>query len=215
VSEGAGNAPAATAPNLLVEIEDDGTVVREVALPASVNALQRNNGFEGVAVIGSGLSERVFVAFQREWTGDPARHVRIGEYRPAEDAWRFFYYPLDAVASPAGGFVGLSEIVATSPGRLLVLERDNIGRPDARIKKIYAVSIDGVVPQPQGGAFPVLTKTAVRDLLPALRATKGWTQEKIEGLAVAKNGRGYAVTDNDGVDENTGETILLRLGPLD
>jgi Esterase-like activity of phytase len=214
VSEGAGNAPNATAANLLVEIAADGTVVREVALPAAVNALQRNNGFEGVTVTGSGLAERVFVAFQREWTGDPARRVRIGEYRPAEDAWRFFYYPIEAVASPAGGFVGLSEIVATSADRLLVLERDNVGGPDARIKRVYAVSIDGVVPQPQGGAFPVLTKTLVRDLLPALRATKGWTQEKIEGLTVAANGRGYAVTDNDGVDENTGETILLRLGPL-
>ena len=53
----------------------------------------------------------------------------------------------------------------------------------------------------------------MRDLLPALRATDGWTQEKVEGLAVAANGRAYAVTDNDGVDDNTGETIFLNLGP--
>lgn len=215
VSEGAGNAPSATSPNLLVEVEADGTVVREVPLPAAVNALQRSNGFEGVAVTGSGLSERVFVAFQREWVGDPAGRVRIGEYSPSADTWRFFYYPLDPVASPAGGFVGLSELVAVSGQRLLVLERDNIGGPDARIKRVYQVSIAGVTPQPQGSAFPLLTKTLVRDLLPALRATGGWTQEKIEGLAVAADGRAYAVTDNDGVDENTGETILLRLGHLD
>ena len=215
VSEGAGNAPSAASPNLLVEVDEDGTVVREVPLPAAVNALQRSNGFEGVAVTGFGLSERVFVAFQREWTGDPAGRVRIGEYSPSADTWRFFYYPLDAVASPAGGFVGLSELVAVSGQRLLVLERDNIGGPDARIKRIYEVSIAGVQPQPQGSPFPLLSKTLVRDLLPALRATGGWTQEKVEGLAVAADGRAYAVTDNDGVDENTGETILLRLGHLD
>ena len=214
VSEGAGNAPNATSPNLLVQIAADGTVEREVPLPPSVNALQRSNGFEGVAVSGSGLSERVFVAFQREWIGDPARHVRIGEYRPAQDAWRFFYYPLDAVASPAGGFVGLSELVARPGGVLWMLERDNIGGPDARIKRIYKVSTQGLQPQPQGGTFPVLSKTLVRDILPDLRGTRGWTQEKVEGLTVAANGRTYALTDNDGVDENTGETILLRLGVL-
>jgi hypothetical protein len=214
VSEGAGNAPSATRPNLLVEVEADGTVVREIPLPAAVNALQRSNGFEGVAVTGSGLSERVFVAFQREWSGDPAGRVRIGEYSPSADTWRFFYYPLDPVASPAGGSVGISELVAVSGQRLLVLERDSIGGPDARIKRIYEVSIAGIEPQPQGSPVPLLSKTLVRDLLPALRATGGWTQEKVEGLAVAANGRAYVVTDNDGVDDNTGETILLRLGQL-
>jgi hypothetical protein len=38
------------------------------------------------------------------------------------------------------------------------------------------------------------------------------TQEKLEGLAIAKDGRVYTVTDNDGVDGNTGETQFLRLG---
>lgn len=215
VSEGAGNGASATSPNLLVEVGEDGTVIREVPLPPAVAALQRSNGFEGVAITGSGGSERVFVAFQREWTGDPARKVRIGEYRPALDEWRFFYYPLDAVESPAGGFVGLSELVAVSDHRLLVLERDNIGGPDARIKRIYGVSIAGVEPQPQGGTFPLLAKALVRDVLPDLRATNGWTQEKVEGLAIGRNGRAYVVTDNDGVDENTGETLLLPLGRLE
>jgi hypothetical protein len=108
--------------------------------------------------------------------------------------------------------VGLSEIVALSPDRLLVLERDNAGGPDARNKRLYAVSVAGVEPQPQGEAFPVLAKTLAMDLLPALRATGGWTQEKVEGVAVTRDGRLYVATDNDGVDENTGETLLLRLG---
>jgi hypothetical protein len=213
-SEGAGNAPAATQRNLLVEVAADGTIVREIALPAAVDALQRNDGYEGATVIGSGAGERVIVAFQREWSGDPAGFVRLGEYRPATDAWRFFYYPLDPVASPAGGFVGLSEITALDGDRLLVLERDNVGGPHARIKKLYTISIAGVEPQAQGGTFPRLTKHLYLDLLQRLRATRGWTQEKVEGVGLARDGRLYVVTDNDGVDDNTGETVFLRLGRI-
>jgi hypothetical protein len=95
-----------------------------------------------------------------------------------------------------------------------VLERDNAGGPDARVKRVYSVSVAEVVPQPQGGVFPVLTKRLVADLLPTLRVTGGWTQEKVEGLTLAADGTLYVVTDNDGVDDSTGETLFLRLGPL-
>jgi hypothetical protein len=94
-----------------------------------------------VTVTGAGASEQVYVAFKREWTGDPAGRVRIGRYTPATGEWSFFYYPLDAVESPAGGFVGLSEITARDDQTLLVLERDNQGGPDARIKRLYTVSM--------------------------------------------------------------------------
>ncbi|WP_247662169.1 hypothetical protein [Micromonospora sp. U21] len=49
-------------------------------------------------------------------------------------------------------------------------------------------------------------------MLPALCATNGWTQEKLEGLTVAGDGEVYAITDNDAVQDATGETALLRLG---
>ncbi|MCZ9337536.1 esterase-like activity of phytase family protein, partial [Streptomyces sp. TRM76130] len=62
------------------------------------------------------------------------------------------------------------------------------------------------------GTLPVLSKTLAHDVLPDLRATDGWTQEKLEGLTVAGNGRVYAVTDNDGLDDSTGETVFLDLG---
>ena len=39
-------------------------------------------------------------------------------------------------------------------------------------------------------------------------------QDKLEGLAVAGNGRTYAVTDNDAIDDATGETQFFRLGHL-
>jgi hypothetical protein len=36
--------------------------------------------------------------------------------------------------------------------------------------------------------------------------------DKLEGVGVTKDGRLYLATDNDGVDENYGETLFLGLG---
>jgi hypothetical protein len=36
--------------------------------------------------------------------------------------------------------------------------------------------------------------------------------DKLEGLGVSANGHACLVTDNDGVDENYGETVFLGLG---
>lgn len=209
VSEGSGTS---TTPNLLLLIAADGTVLEEIGLPPEVVALQKNNGFEGVTVTGHGTGELVYVAFQREWTGDPTGYARIGRYAPATGAWKFFYYPLDAVASPAGGWVGLSEITALDAQTLLVLERDNQGGPDARIKRLYTVSLQHRKPGSQGEAFPVLRKRLARDLIPDLAAPQGWLQEKVEGVGIGADDSVYIVTDNDGVDENTGETQFIRLG---
>jgi hypothetical protein len=38
-----------------------------------------------------------------------------------------------------------------------------------------------------------------------------WTPEKLEGVGVAADGQPYPVTDNDGVDGATGETVFARL----
>jgi hypothetical protein len=197
-------------PNLLIEARADGTIVREVQLPASVSALQKSNGFEGVAVTQCGDDAKVFVAFQREWAGDPEGYVRIGQYSGKTGAWRFFYYPLDAVESPAGGWVGLSELTHLGGNRFAVIERDNQGGPDARVKRLYQFSVAGLDAQPQGGDFPIVEKRRLRDLLPRLASYKGWVLDKVEGFAVAADGVGYAVTDNDGVDDSSGETRLLR-----
>lgn len=96
-----------------------------------------------------------------------------------------------------------------------MIERDNQAGTNARIKRIYSFSIAGLEPQPQGGAFPLVEKTLVRDLMPDLERPKGLVLEKVEGLAVNRSGRGFIVTDNDGVVDSTGETQFLRLGEID
>ncbi|NBC50024.1 MAG: DUF4214 domain-containing protein [Gammaproteobacteria bacterium] len=208
VSEG----NADTTGNLLIQIAADGTVLDEIALPAEIIAEARRFGFEGVAVTGSGDSETVFVAVQREWNDDPEGYVKIGRYIPSTQAWDFFYFPLDA--APEAGWVGLSEIVTLDElGVFAVVERDNQLGPDATVKRVYEVSLADT--SDEGLTYPVLNKTLLRDLLPDLQASNGWVPDKVEGMAVAADGEVYVVTDNDGIDDALGETYFLRLGPVD
>jgi hypothetical protein len=218
VSEGAGSVDDASRPvaslNLLLKVAPDGTILQVIELPAAVNALQRRFGFEGVTALGTGDDELVYVAFQREWVGDTPGLVRIGRYEVATGQWTFFYYPLDPATSPNGGWVGLSEIVALDDETFAVIERDNQGGPDARIKKIYTFSVSGLTPQPEGSSFPVVSKTLVRDLIPDLAADNGLVIEKVEGLGLLTDGTALIVTDNDGVDDSSGETQFLQLGGI-
>ncbi len=59
-----------------------------------------------------------------------------------------------------------------------------------------------------------ITKTLVRDLLDDLKNTGGLVPEKIEGSAIMANGDVYIINDNDGVDDNSGETQLINLGKI-
>jgi hypothetical protein len=106
--------------------------------------------------------------------------------------------------------VGLSDLTALGAGEFLVVERDNQGGPDARIKRLYRVDVTGV----QAGG--TLTKTLVRDLLAQgdLTAAGGLAPEKIEGAAVTQHGTVWVVNDNDGIDANSGETQLIELGSV-
>ncbi|NEX15354.1 MAG: alkaline phosphatase [Halochromatium sp.] len=205
VSEGNAN----TTGNLLIPIAADGTILDEISLPTEIADEAVRFGFEGVAVIGAGATEQVFVAFQREWADDPEGYVKIGRYLPSSQTWDFYYYPLDP--APEGAWVGLSEIVTLDElGVFAVVERDNQLGPDASVKRIYQIALDTL--QDQGLAYPVFRKTLMRDLLPDLQASNGWVPDKVEGMAVTIDGQVYLVTDNDGIDDALGETYFLRLG---
>ena len=112
--------------------------------------------------------------------------------------------------SPNGGWVGLSDITFVGDGKFLVLERDNQFGPDARIKRIYEFSTSA------WAEFPTTTvmKTLVKDLVPDLLAPGGLLYEKIEGMALMDDGNVYVCNDNDGVDDNSGETQLLNVGNI-
>ena len=84
------------------------------------------------------------------------------------------------------------------------------GNPDSpKVKKVYTFD----VPKSFGSApLPVAKKRLAVNLLPPLQAGNGWVQDKVEGLTIGGDGQVYAVTDNDGVEDATGETVFLRLG---
>lgn len=74
---------------------------------------------------------------------------------------------------------------------------------------------DGAASAAEEGPKPQKVKKAVAvDVLPKLQALNGWTQEKLEGFTIAADGEAYAVTDNDALDDATGETVFLRLGKV-
>lgn len=207
VSEGAGTVGDDSRPinsiNMLIKTDTTGVVEDVITLPVEVNNIQLRFGFEGVTE-SAGI---VYVAFQRAWSDEA--NPRIGAYDTATDSWSFYEYPLDTPESQAGGWVGLSDISALANGDLLVLERDNQAGPDAAIKRLYRVSAASLAAQPA-----VLTKTLLRDVMPDFKTAGGLVPEKLEGLAVMPNGDVLLVNDNDGVDDNSGETQLLRLQGL-
>ena len=64
---------------------------------------------------------------------------------------------------------------------------------------------------PAGSPLPVLGKTLLADVRGLLDDASISVPDKLEGLAVTADQRTYLVTDNDGVDENYGETIFVPL----
>lgn len=197
--------------NQLVRVDASGAVVETVALPADVTAGLTKWGVEGVAVVADDEGEHVVVALQRGLTTDPGGlggTARIGRYDVATTSWTWFAYPLETTTT-SGDWIGLSEVTVVDHDTLAVVERDKLNGPTARVKRVYAVDLPA---DPAPGTVATLTKHLAHDVLPDLRATHGWTQEKLEGLTVGGDGTVWAITDNDGVVDATGETVLLDLG---
>lgn len=217
-SEGRTNA-GSSRPNLIVRVAGDGSVLQSVPLPASLVAKANSSGFEGVTVTGTqaGGDETVWVVVQREWADDAKGFVKLGRYDVAKGEWTFASYPLDAVESPAGGWVGLSEITLLPDGRTAaIVERDNQLGANARIKRIYGVDLfdPAVTWKAHGETLDTVSKSLLADVISALDARSISVPDKLEGAGVTKDGRAFLSTDNDGVDDNYGETLFFRLTTL-
>lgn len=198
--------------NILLRATATGVVEEEIHLPEALDAQATRFGFEGVTVTGEGADETVWLAVQREWKDDPKGKTKILSYKPATKAWGVLHYPLSAPAS--GAWMGLSELVALGNDRFAVIERDNLFGAKAA-KTLATFSIKGLTPAAIGAAtIPTVEKTVLRDLTPDLMKTGGYGIEKVEGMTVDKAGNLFVVTDNDGVDDNSGETQFLALGKI-
>ncbi|MBD0414279.1 esterase-like activity of phytase family protein [Oryzicola mucosus] len=205
-----GDAAKLTA-NAIYKVDAKGAIKQEIPLPAELIGKDGRFGFEGIATMGEGDDLTLVMAVQREWADDPKGQVKLLAYKPASKEWSAVRYPLEAAGE---GWVGLSEITAYD-GKLYIVERDNLVGDKAKLKAVYAVSLDAFKPAALGEELPLVEKTLVRDLIPDLKAaTNGYVVDKVEGFAIDKDGNAFTVTDNDGVDGSSGETLFLRLGNI-
>ncbi|WP_428698021.1 esterase-like activity of phytase family protein [Stappia sp.] len=200
-----GNA-AKLVPHALYRVDGKGEIREAVAFPAGLLAHETRFGAEGVAMIGDTL----WIAIQRPWKDDPKTAVKLLAYNTGSKEWGAVRYPLDPTET---GWVGLSEIVAYGD-HVYIIERDNQIGDNAKLKKLFRVPVSALVPAPLGGDLPLVAKEEVRDFIPDLKATGGYVVDKIEGFTVDAAGTGYAVTDNDGVDDSNGETLFFSTGKM-
>lgn len=192
-------------PHALVRVGADGAILEEVAFPEALLEHEIRSASEGVTAIGEGEDLTLWIAIQREWKDDEAGFVKLVSYKPSTQAWGAVRYPLEAPSE--GGWVGLSEITAHGD-YVYLIERDNQIAQKAALKAVYRVPVADLMGAELGGDLPVVTKELVRDLIPDLAANNGYVVDKVESLAIDENGRAYVITDNDGVDDSSGETFF-------
>ncbi len=194
----------------LYRVNADGEIEDEIAFPPELLANEIRYGIEGVTVVGEGDDNTLWLAIQREWKDDAEGTVKLVSYKPSSKEWGAVKYPLDKVEN---GWIGLSEITAHGD-HVYIVERDNQIGEAAQVKKLYRVAIAEMTAGPLGGELPTVKKEEVRDLLPDLQGLHGYTVDKVEGFAIDTSGTGYVVTDNDGVDDSSGETHFFSIGAM-
>ena len=191
-------------PHALYNVNAKGVIKKEIAIPAELLSQEIRFGFEGIARAGDVL----WMPVQRPWKDDAENEVKLVAYNVESEEWGAVRYPLDA---PAGkGWVGLSDI-AIHGDYAYIVERDNQIGDKAAIKKIYRVALSELAPAKLGGELPLVAKEDVRDLLPDLKSLNGYVVDKVEGLAIDADGNAYVATDNDGVDDSSGETLFFTV----
>ncbi|MEY9562635.1 hypothetical protein ABIA26_004977 [Sinorhizobium fredii] len=195
----------------LFHVNKKGEIKQEIALPKELSANEIRYGFEGITTVGEGDDQVLWMAVQREWKDDAKGFVKLVSYKPATEEWGAVRYPLD---KSKAGWVGLSEI-SVHGDYVYLIERDNLIGEAAKLKKLYRVALADLKPAKLGAELPVVKKEEVRDLIPELKSLNGYVVDKVEGFTVDAAGNGYVVTDNDGVDDSSGETLFFSIGAID
>ncbi len=191
-------------PHAIYHVGADGAIEDFIALPNELLAVERRFGFEGITRV----DDMLYVAVQSEWRDDPENHAKVLGYNLETENWSVIHY---AKTEPATGWVGLSEIVAHGDF-MYFIERDNQHDTRAVTKIITRVPMSAMNSMVALGETPaVLEPELVVDLLPYLTSTGGYVLDKVEGLAIAEDGTMWVSTDNDGVDDHSGETMFFPI----
>ena len=192
----------------LYNVNAKGEIKAEIGLPADLLAGENRYGFEGVTTVGTGDDMVLWMAMQREWKDDPKGTVKLVSYKPKSKEWGAVRYQLDKTDA---GWVGLSEITARGDS-VYIIERDNLLGDAAKLKKLYKVAIADLKPAKIGTELPVVKKQEAHDFMVDLKtASNGYIADKLEGFTFDKSGKAFAVTDNDGVDDSSGETLFFQV----
>lgn len=186
-------------PHAVLHVDASGAITQEIGLPESLAANEKRFGFEGVAL----ADGKLWLAVQREWGDDPEGQVKLLQLDPATEEWAAVRYPLES----GEGWVGLSEL-ALHGDHLYLIERDNQIGEAAKLKAVTRVALSALTPADLDAELPLVSKETVRDLIPDLQKWNGYVQDKVEGMAIAEDGTVWMVSDNDGVDDASGETYL-------
>lgn len=210
--------------NRLIQVDLSGVVINEVTLPAEIencraaseNTSNLSKGFEGVAVVPLTDGNYVLLAAQQlpwyytttecEALDDEEGFTRIWVYDPSTAYWGYVAYELAPIPENAS-WVGLSEITRTSDRNYMVIERDNRTGDFANVKSVVNFDVESAL----DGLISVDDKD-VFDIIADLNGNHGWISDKAEGLAITSDGQVYLCTDNDGVDDWSGESWFLNLG---
>lgn len=187
-------------PHAIYHVDAEGVIQDEIPFPSELLAVERRFGSEGITMIGDTL----WIAIQRNWADDEGNDVKLVAYNTESEEWGAVTYPTE---DPETGWVGLSEITAHGD-YVYLIERDNQIGSNAVVKQITRVSLDQMIPAPLGEDLPMVEKEVVRDLIPDLASFNGYIVDKVEGLAVFPDGTAWISTDNDGVDDSSGETFF-------
>ncbi len=193
-------------PHAIYKVNAKGKIKKEIPFPAELLAVEKRFGSEGITRIGDTL----WIAIQRQWKDDPKNTVKLVSYNIKSKEWGAVRYPTEAAEK---GWVGLSEITAHG-NYVYIIERDNQIGNKAKVKRLYRVSQNELTPSKLGSDLPLVTKELVRDFIPDLKKSNGYVTDKIEGFAIDTNNQGYAITDNDGVDDSSGETVFFSTGKM-
>ena len=143
----------------------------------------------------------------RIWVFDPS--VAANDAAWASVSYQFQAKPVDAA------WIGLSEITYTPDGWILI-ERDNLtgsfDSPEGAETRNGYKTLVRLPLAPGADNQYTRDEKEIFDLRPALLVSNGWITDKPEGVGVRHDGTVFVVTDNDGVDGSSGETIFKRLG---
>ena len=197
-------------PHALLHVDAEGKIGKkksEIAFPVELLKHEKRFGSEGVTRIGDTL----WVAIQRQWKDDPDNTVKLVSYNTKTKEWGAVRYPTEPAKK---GWVGLSEITAYGDF-VYILERDNQVGEKAVVKRLYRVAKSELKPAKLGDDLPLVKKQLVKDLLPELKQLNGFIVDKVEGFAIDKSGQSFVVTDNDGVDDSSGETYFFSIGKIE